>query len=142
MNLWKNLASALVLMVFSCAVFAVTPAGTWTTIDDKTGQKRAVVSVSVNGNTLSGTIVRVYPQPGDTGMCHDCPGAFKGKPVKGLGFLWGLKKVSDTEWDGGYILDPKNGKVYRAKLSMKGNKLYVRGYIGISLLGRTQVWVR
>ncbi|MFV0820876.1 DUF2147 domain-containing protein [Legionella micdadei] len=128
--------------MFMPVVLAQSPAGTWTTIDDSTGQKRAVVNISESNGTISGTIVDVFPQPGDTGICEKCPGKFQGKPIKGLTFVWGLKDKGDGIWDGGQILDPKSGKIYRAKMTLEGNKLYVRGYIGISALGRTQVWVR
>lgn len=141
MKLWKVL-SGLVVACYLPLTFAGSVAGTWTTIDDKTGAKRAVVSISDSGGTLNGTIVKVFPQPGDTGICTNCPGAFKGKKVAGLNFLWGLKADGNNEWSGGSILDPKTGKIYKAKVTLKGNKLYVRGYVGISLLGRTQVWVR
>jgi len=136
------LAFVLMVLFIPVALAAGSPAGTWTTIDDKTGKKRAVVRVNVSGGTLSGTIISVIPQPGDTGICSNCPGGFKGKPIKGLQFVWGLKDKGNGVWDGGNILDPKTGKVYRAKITMEGNKLYVRGYVGISVLGRTQVWVR
>lgn len=116
--------------------------GRWTTIDDKTGQKRAVVQLSVSGNTLSGTIIEPYKQPGDTGICDECPGAFKGKPVKGLRFVWGLQQKGPNEWEGGKILDPKTGKIYNAKMKLNGDQLEVRGYLGVSLLGRTQTWIR
>lgn len=116
--------------------------GRWTTIDDKTGQKRAVVQLSTSGGTLNGTIIETFKAPGDTGICDKCPGNFKGKPVKGLRFVWGLRKKGENEWDGGKILDPKTGKIYNAKITLKGNKLEVRGYLGVSLLGRTQTWVR
>jgi uncharacterized protein (DUF2147 family) len=55
----------------------------------------------------------------------------------------GLKKHGD-EYEGGEILDPKNGKVYRSKVTLKdgGKKLDVRGYIGVPMFGRSQVWVR
>ena len=141
MKLWSAVCGFLAACYLPLA-FAGSVAGTWTTIDDKTGAKRAVVRVSDSGGNLSGTIVKVYPQPGDTGVCTNCPGAFKGKKIVGLTFLWGLKADGDNEWSGGSILDPKSGKIYKAKVSLKGNKLYVRGYIGMSLLGRTQVWVR
>jgi uncharacterized protein (DUF2147 family) len=75
-------------------------------------------------------------------MCHNCTGTFKDKKVVGLNILWGLKDQGNGEWDGGSILDPKTGKIYKAKMTLKGDKLYVRGYIGVSLLGRTQTWVR
>lgn len=143
MKQWKVLIAFLMMVIFApIAMAAVSPAGTWTTIDDKTGKKRAVVRLVVSGGTLSGTIISVFPEAGDTGMCKNCPGGFKDKPIKGLQFIWGLKDDGNGEWSGGQILDPKSGKIYRAKVSMKGNKLYVRGYVGVSALGRTQVWVR
>lgn len=142
MKQWKAFFAALMLVLFAPLALAASPAGTWTTIDDKTGQKRAVVRVNVSGSSLSATIVKVFPQAGDTGICSKCPGGFKGKPIQGLTFVWGLKDKGNGVWDGGSILDPKSGKVYRAKMTLEGNKLYVRGYVGVSVLGRTQVWVR
>ena len=142
MKQWKMLWAVLVMVLVVPAVFAASPAGNWTTMDDKTGKKRAVVHLVVSGDSLSGTIVKVYHEPGDTGLCSNCPGTFKDKKVQGLQFVWGLKDKGNGEWEGGQILDPKTGKIYRAKMTMKGNKLYVRGYVGFSMLGRTQVWVR
>ncbi|MBN9230467.1 MAG: signal peptidase [Legionella sp. 40-6] len=142
MNLWKKVCGMAFALSCLSSAYAGSASGTWTTIDDKTGQKRAVVSVSDSGGTLSGVISKVYPQPGDTGVCIKCPGAFKGKKIQGLRFLWGLKSEGPNQWGGGYILDPKSGKIYRAKVTLEGNKLLVRGYVGMSLLGRTQTWVR
>lgn len=143
MKTWKILcAFVLTVCYLPFALAGSSPAGTWTTIDDKTGSKRAVVNMSVSGGTLSGTIVKVIPQPGDTGICSKCPGAFKGKKIQGLRFVWGLKDEGNGVWSGGQILDPKTGKIYKAKVTMAGNKLNVRAFVGMSLLGRTQVWVR
>lgn len=145
MNVWKILCSLVVSVCYLPLVFAAAgggnPAGTWTTIDE-TGAKRAIVKLTLSNGTLNGYIVKVFPKAGDTGMCNNCPGAFKGKPVQGLGFVWGLKDKGNGEWGGGSILDPKTGKVYSAKMTLQGNKLLVRGYVGISALGRTQTWVR
>lgn len=116
--------------------------GLWTTMDDATGKRRAIVRLEVSDGVLNGTIVSVVPQAGDVGKCSKCPGTLKDKPIKGLRFIWGLKEKGYGEWSGGEILDPKTGKIYRAKLMLKGNKLYVRGYLGVSLLGRTQIWTR
>lgn len=140
----KMFFASLVLLGFIPVALAASnsPLGTWTTIDDKTGAKRAVVSITESKGMLYGTIQKVYKQAGDTGYCKKCPGKFKGKKVVGLTFLWGLKKEGANTWGGGKILDPKSGKIYRAKATLKGNRLEVRGYVGISLLGRTQVWVR
>lgn len=122
--------------------FAQSPAGTWTSIDDATGKKRVIVNLNVSGKTLSGTIVKVFPQPGDTGICSKCSGRLKNKPIQGLRIVWGLKDRGNGVWEDGKILDPKSGRVYHAKMTLEGNKLYVRGYIGIPALGRTQIWVR
>lgn len=142
MRQWKPLLVFVMMTLLIPFAKAQSPAGNWTTIDDQTGKKRSVVHLSVSGNTLSGSVVKVYPQPGDTGMCNNCPGAFKGKPVKGLTFLWGLKDEGNGTWSGGQIIDPKTGKIYKAKITVNGNKLNVRAYVGVSLLGRTQTWVR
>lgn len=143
MKAWKIFCGfVLAVCYLPLVVAASSPAGTWTTIDDKTGAKRAVVRISVSGGSLSGTIMKVYPQPGDTGICSKCPGSFKGKKIQGLQFLWGLKDEGNGVWSGGSILDPKSGKMYRAKITMQGNKLFVRAYVGVSVLGRTQTWVR
>jgi uncharacterized protein (DUF2147 family) len=143
MKAWKVLCSFILTVCYlPFALAASSPAGTWTTIDDKTGAKRAVVNLTVSNGTLSGTIVKIYPQAGDTGICSNCPGAFKDKKVAGLGFIWGLKDQGNGVWSGGSILDPKTGKIYKAKLTIEGNKLHVRGYVGVSLLGRTQTWIR
>ncbi len=140
MRLWKVMVVLFTVLYLPSAL--ASPQGRWVTIDDKTGKKRAVVQVSVSGNQLSGRIVNVFKQPGDTGICGKCPGHFKNKKIEGLQFLWGLKKTGENTWSGGKILDPKTGKIYKAKLTEKGNKLHVRGYVGASLFGRTQVWHR
>ena len=142
MKQWKTLLVFIMMTLIIPFAKAASPAGNWTTIDDVTGKKRSVVHISVSGNSLSGTIMKVFPQPGDTGKCNNCPGAFKDKPIKGLTFLWGLKDEGNGTWSGGHVIDPKTGKVYKAKITMDGNKLHVRGYVGVSLLGRTQTWVR
>ena len=72
------------LFVLLPNAFANSPVGEWITIDDKTGDKRALVRLTIVDNKLTGTIVRVYPQPGDTGICSKCPGQFKDKPIKEL----------------------------------------------------------
>lgn len=118
------------------------PEGYWTMIDDKTGKPRVLVNVIINDGILSGVIEDVYKQPGDKGVCSKCPGEFKDKPTHGLRFVWGLRESSPGLWDGGHILDPKTGKIYRVKMTIKSKKMYVRGYVGFSMLGRTQIWLR
>lgn len=143
MRRFKLLSALLLNMLFIPAAIAQTPVGTWTTIDDKTGKKRAEVRLNVSDSgELTGTIIRVYTQKGDTGICKNCPGDLKDKPIKGLKFVWGLKEKKHNIWTGGHVLDAKSGKIYHAKMTVKDNRLYMRGYVGLSMLGRTQVWVR
>jgi len=121
------------------------PVGLWTTIDDHTHAPRSQVEISERGGALSGKVVRIYPQPGEPAqpLCEECSGERYNQPVLGMTILWNLRRVGE-EWNGGEILDPENGKVYRVLLrpSTDGSALEVRGYVGFSLLGRSQVWRR
>lgn len=137
-----SLTALLALGFLSTAMGSSLSGSTWLTIDDKTGKPRAEVLLTEHENVFSGRILKVYSEPGDTGLCSKCPGQFKDKPTKGLVFVWGLQQKGAHNWDSGHILDPKNGKIYRAKMLLKGDKLYVRGYIGVSVIGRTQIWER
>ena len=72
----------------------------------------------------------------------ECDGKRKNEPILGMNILTGLKKDGD-EWSGGKILDPKNGKEYKCYLQLlDDNTLKLRGYIGISMFGRTAIWKR
>lgn len=121
------------------------PVGKWKTIDDETGTERSIVEVTEVNGELRGRILKIFYKPGDKidPVCELCEGELKDKPVIGLQFLWGLKR-DGSDWSGGGVLDPKNGKTYNAKLSLTdaGQKLRMRGYIGTPILGRTQVWLR
>ena len=64
------------------------------------------------------------------------------KPELGLELLKGFTFDGDDEYEDGTIYDPKNGKTYSCKMTIKGNSLKIRGYIGISLFGRSEVWTR
>ena len=121
------------------------PVGLWRTIDDKSGKEKSLVRVTESNGQLQLTIEKIFREPGEdpNPLCDKCPGEKKNKPVIGMQIGNGLKKDSDV-WSGGEILDPQNGKTYKCKvwLEDKGKKLHVRGFIGVSVLGRTQVWVR
>ncbi len=141
-----QLIAPLLLSCFSLAALAADSAvGLWRTIDDKSGKEKSLVRiVEVNGE-LRGTIEKLFREPGEdpNPNCEKCPDDKKNKPVIGMTILTGLKKDKD-QWSGGEILDPQNGKIYRCKLWLddKGRELHVRGFIGVALLGRTQIWIR
>ncbi|MCM2352429.1 MAG: DUF2147 domain-containing protein [Pseudobdellovibrio sp.] len=125
------------------AVTTTSPVGFWKTIDDATNEPRAIVEIKEVEGKFFGNIVKTFPKEGDKTECTECSGDKKNKPIIGLEIIWDLKKDGD-EWSGGHILDPKNGKTYKAKLALQdnGEKLKVRGFIGFSLLGRTQTWLK
>ncbi len=123
--------------------------GNWRSIDDKTGAAKSIIKIEKNSNgTYSGTIEKVLPQVGYTPKknCVNCPAPFTDKPIEGLNIIWGLVPVAsdDGVYDKGKILDPLSGKIYRAKLTLgpEGKTLNVRGYVGVSMFGRSQIWQR
>ena len=142
MRTWTFLLVVICTLIYLPTAMAASPEGIWTAIDDITGDKRAVVRLQIQNNVLSAIIEDVYPQPGDTGICSNCPGDFKDKPTKGMRFVWGLTESNPGNWEGGKILDANTGKIYQVKMTVKGDKLYVRGYVGVAMLGRTQIWIR
>lgn len=123
----------------------LSPAGRWKTIDDNTGKATSVVVVKEENGVVSGTIERLIVEPGEdpNPKCDKCTGDKKDKPVVGMRILWDLKK-DKKEWSGGTILDPDNGKTYKCYIEVidGGKRLKVRGYLGITIFGRTQYWVR
>jgi uncharacterized protein (DUF2147 family) len=121
------------------------PVGLWKNIDDVSGKPKALIRISDNKGELEGRIEKLFRPAGEeqNPTCGRCEGVNKDQPIIGMVFMSGLKKTGD-EYSGGQILDPDNGKVYKSKLTLAegGKKVNVRGYIGIPMLGRTQVWVR
>ncbi|MGZ8490067.1 MAG: DUF2147 domain-containing protein, partial [Candidatus Binatia bacterium] len=122
----------------------LSPAGLWKTIDDSSGQVKGLVRIREANGRFDGKIEKIFPKPGEdpTPRCDKCDGTRKNQPVLGMTILWGLARQAD-DYQGGEILDPENGKVYRAKMKLidGGKKLEVRGFIGVSLFGRSQIWL-
>lgn len=141
MKLTMKKITVIGVMLFASSLFAQSPVGVWKTIDDETGEAKSYVKIYEANGVLYGQVQKLL-DPADAGKkCDKCPGASKDKPIEGLMILWGLKQ-DGNEWTGGSIMDPGNGKVYSCKLKLEGNKLIVRGFLGVSLLGRSQTWYR
>jgi uncharacterized protein (DUF2147 family) len=119
-----------------------TPVGLWRTIDDSSGQAKALVRIAERDGVLVGRIERLLVDVPDA-VCEACPGELKGRPVVGLTILKGLRREGES-WTGGDVLDPNNGKTYKAQLRLAdgGQRLQLRGYVGTPALGRTQTWQR
>lgn len=119
--------------------------GTWVTIDDKDGSRKSLIELKINADQeLTGTVIRLLQEKNQGLICEKCPGTFKNKPVEGLTIMWGLRQVDERLWREGKILDPKTGKIYKARVSLSddGQSLNVRGFVGLSLFGRSQTWQR
>lgn len=124
-----------------------TPVGYWNQYSDKSGHLQSIIKIRREDGELKGSVVKGFPVDGHppNHYCTSCSGKFKNKKIVDIDILWGLTRDGQSKtWDGGEILDPTNGHIYTAyvKLLDHGQKLKVRGYIGISLLGRTQIWRR
>jgi uncharacterized protein (DUF2147 family) len=119
--------------------------GKWKTIDDDTGKPKSIVEIFKDGEEFKARILELINPDEPNPLCDKCTGEKENKPVKGMEIMSGVEEVEKgEEWGDGEILDPKNGKTYSVRLRLKenGDRLEVRGYIGISLLGRNQTWHR
>lgn len=145
----KTMLSASVLAMAAALAPAVaqevSPVGLWKNIDDVTGKPKALIRITESKGELNGQIEKLYlPSNLDQNpRCDKCEGDRKDQPVLGMVFMSGLKKKGN-EYTDGQILDPDNGKVYKSKMTLVegGRKLNVRGYIGVPMFGRSQIWVR
>jgi uncharacterized protein (DUF2147 family) len=119
------------------------PVGRWKTFDDRTHKPRGIIRIYEENGTFFGKIESSFNPAELTERCHKCAGDRKDAPVIGLVILRGMTRHG-SEFDGGDILDPETGYVYRCKFSLSGDgaKLFVRGYLGLSIFGRTQTWIR
>ena len=136
---------AVVVCGFSVSAMAqLSPVGMWQTIDDKDGTVKSEIRIVENAGVVSGKVDKILdPKTKQDDKCEECTDERKDQPVLGMEILRGLKKVEGKDvWEGGTVLDPKNGKVYKATVTPLegGKKLQMRGYIGFFY--RTQVWNR
>ena len=142
-----KILTALVFSSLSSLAFAQDITGTWKNIDDKTGSSKAVLEIRQESNgTFTAKVIKITPRPGYTPKesCVNCPAPYTNKPILGMDVLTGLKYVEGLNFNGGKIIDPLSGNIYsmKAKLSANGKRLNLRGYVGISALGRSQTWIK
>ena len=138
-----NTILVLLVLLFSTTSFMAQDVfGKWKTIDDKSGDAKAFIEIYEEEGKAYGRILELINPKQKDPKCDRCPDEDKDKPVVGLKFIKGLQK-DGAIYSGGKILDPANGKLYKCYITLvEKDKLKVRGYIGITLLGRTQYWYR
>ena len=131
------------LCLLNSTAYSQTVVGKWQTIDDNSGEVRSIVEIFENGEKVFGKIVKLFPKPTEDPdpLCDKCDSEDPryNKKVIGMEIIRGLKQEGQ-EYSGGDILDPENGKVYRARIWLDGKDLKVRGYWGPFY--RTQTWRR
>lgn len=116
--------------------------GRWKTIDDHTGKAISIVEIFEKRGKIYGRVVEIFDPKSRHRTCENCPGEDRGKPLLGLTVIKGLVK-NGSEYVGGKILDPKHGKLYKCYINLESpDRLKVRGYVGVTVLGRTQYWHR
>ncbi|WP_237144589.1 DUF2147 domain-containing protein [Pontibacter pamirensis] len=140
----KYLLSFAVLMLFSTGAWAqsLSPLGVWTNED-----KKAEFEIYECGNDKLCAKIVTLKEPNKNGkpkVDENNPNQKqRTQPLKGLVFMKGFEYDGDNKWDDGTIYDPESGKTYSSYMKMLNkNKMEVKGYIGISLIGRTQTWTR
>ena len=144
----RHLVAALGLGLFAAIAHAqATPAGLWKTIDDESKKEKSLIRITESGGVFTGKLEKLLdPATRPDAVCEKCTDDRKDKPVLGMTLVKGVRQSESNKerWDGGEILDPNNGKVYKVRLTPGegGKTLAVRGYIGAPLLGRTQTWFR
>ena len=142
----KMIAAAALTVVSTLALAQTSPVGLWKTIDDDGKTEKSLVRITETGGVLTGTIESVFDASKQDAKCDRCTDDRKNKPVVGLQIIRGAKQDADDKaiWTGGEIVDPNNGKLYKARLKPvdSGKKLEMRGYVGMPMFGRTQVWLR
>ena len=124
------------------AIAAGSPVGQWNTVDEKTGKVRSTVEVYDQGGKIFAKITGLSEPNDEQGKpktCTTCQGDDKNKPIVGLVIVKDLGASGDR-YKGGTILDPEDGKVYKAELWVEDGRLKVRGYLG--MFYRTQTWIR
>lgn len=129
--------------VVASAADETSPAGLWQSVSDVDGKPSGYIRISEVDGEYRGVIERGVDESRRDELCDKCPGARHNQPKLGMTIITGVHRNGER-FDGGEILDPDTGNVYRVRLTPVdgGRKLEVRGYLGISLFGRTQTWLR
>ncbi len=137
------LAAGLFSLCLSSVSLAASPLGIWKTIDDSSGEAKSYVTIVEENGKLSGKVTQILDPAKQDSICDQCKGDLKDQKIQGMTILWDMEQQA-SKYDDGKIVDPESGKIYSANMKVleDGKKLEVRGYIGFSLIGRSQTWER
>ena len=138
----KKIFLFLITIGFSLSMNGQTIFGKWENRDEKTNKVNSIIEVFEKNGKAFAKVIEIIDKEKQDLLCTECKGKRKNTPILGMTILTGLSK-DNSEWSGGKILDPKNGKEYKCYIKLEGNnKLKIRGYIGFAALGRTAYWYK
>lgn len=139
----KGIVITVLILCFSLySAKAQSVFGKWQSTDSKTGKAEAIIEIYKEKNKAYAKVVDILNPDDRDKNCIYCKGENYGKPILGMVIVDGLKENGDV-WGSGKILDPKNGNYYKCYITLVDNSiLKLRGYIGISLFGRTEYWYK
>jgi uncharacterized protein (DUF2147 family) len=147
--LLTGFAALLSMTIGSHAVSAdanTSPLGLWLATDPDTKQPTGWFAITEHDGVYDGTPVKMFLQPGDDPniVCDKCKDDRRDQPWLGLQIIRGMKPDTGSKYTGGTILDPRDGNIYNAMMTLSpdGQTLIIRGYLGFSLLGRNEYWTR
>lgn len=137
------------LSFVSALGFSASIEGYWKSIEERTGEQLSIVEIRKgNDGRYHGKIVYRYPNSHGIALtnCSKCPAPFTNKPILGLQILSGFREDPNKpdSYIDGRVLEPTSGRFYKGKgvVTGEGKRLRMRGYMGVSALGRTVVWLR
>ena len=140
-HFWAMLAAVLVALT-TYAGDAASPVGLWKAFNEQ-GKPTGSIRITEQDGVLRGIVERGLPTDSEDKRCTACRDQRKDQRLLGMEIISGLHRNGE-DYEGGQILEPFSGNIYRAKLTLleNGTKLKVRGYVGFSLFGTTQIWQR
>lgn len=139
----NKLVVYVVFMLFSMSFYGQSVFGKWKTIDDRTGNPKAIIKIYEEDGLMYGHVVEILEEGREDAVCAKCDGERKNKPIVGMKIIEEVKPVGNGEWKGKTLFDPEQAMTFRCKIWLNPenpNELKVRGYL--AFIYRTQTWLR